>query len=212
MGDFELEGGAARARRWRRRRRRRGGDHDDDDAPLQEEEEEEEVESGSPEVPALRRTRHSGGGRVESKSPPARRPSRKRKKGEECEACGGDDDAHAFLLCDGCAKVHHFYCLPRPLIAKPRRKDVPEWYCASCSDAIHEEADGGAALRVGSEVRCVVDGSHRLAVVDSLKPGHALLHYRDYSATAPADGWVTSTGLVRSSAAARCGRSRARCN
>jgi hypothetical protein len=35
---------------------------------------------------------------------------------QKCESCGCGDDAGRIMLCDGCDKCYHIYCLPRPLL------------------------------------------------------------------------------------------------
>ncbi|KAL5108480.1 PHD and RING finger domain-containing protein 1 [Taenia crassiceps] len=46
----------------------------------------------------------------------------------ECEICHSPEDEAYLLLCDGCDKGYHTYCLPNPL------SEIPEgdWFCPSC--------------------------------------------------------------------------------
>lgn len=45
-----------------------------------------------------------------------------------CEICHSPEDEACLLLCDGCDKGYHTYCLPTPL------SEIPEgdWFCPSC--------------------------------------------------------------------------------
>ena len=44
---------------------------------------------------------------------------------QKCESCGCGDDADRSLLCDGCDKCYHIYCLPRPLLEVPSPSPNP---------------------------------------------------------------------------------------
>ncbi|XP_076638014.1 ATP-dependent chromatin assembly factor large subunit isoform X2 [Colletes latitarsis] len=50
----------------------------------------------------------------------------------QCRICRRRRDAEKMLLCDGCNKGHHLYCL------KPKLTTVPEgdWYCKTCKPPI----------------------------------------------------------------------------
>lgn len=50
-------------------------------------------------------------------------------KGEVCEICKAEHDADKILLCDGCDRGFHIYCLDPPLASVPTNE---EWYCTSC--------------------------------------------------------------------------------
>ena len=45
-----------------------------------------------------------------------------------CRICKRKNDPESMLLCDGCNRGHHTYCL------KPKLKSIPEgdWYCKEC--------------------------------------------------------------------------------
>jgi hypothetical protein len=63
-----------------------------------------------------------------------------------CEICGKQDNAWALMLCGGCAKGHHIYCLSPPLSAVPTR----EWICPACEAA-------GLTLKIVAERKRVAD-------------------------------------------------------
>ncbi|KAK1614321.1 hypothetical protein QYE76_019838 [Lolium multiflorum] len=46
-----------------------------------------------------------------------------------CEACGSGDDADELLLCDGCDRGVHIFCL-RPILP---RVPAGDWFCPSCT-------------------------------------------------------------------------------
>ncbi|KAF8341476.1 PLU-1-like protein-domain-containing protein [Cantharellus anzutake] len=48
--------------------------------------------------------------------------------GDYCEVCKGLDNDEKMLLCDGCERGFHTYCLDPPLAAIPKG----QWYCHSC--------------------------------------------------------------------------------
>ncbi|WVO18096.1 hypothetical protein L204_105797 [Cryptococcus depauperatus] len=50
-------------------------------------------------------------------------------KGEVCEICGDGHSAEKILLCDGCDRGFHIYCLDPPLAVVPIHE---EWFCTSC--------------------------------------------------------------------------------
>lgn len=56
------------------------------------------------------------------------------KPGKEvsCETCLQPDNEHLMLLCDGCDRGFHTYCLPEPLDAVPIE---PVWLCHDCINA-----------------------------------------------------------------------------
>ena len=49
-----------------------------------------------------------------------------------CTECGGGERAELMLLCDGCDRGYHMYCLTPPLHAMPT---TPTWFCQACVDA-----------------------------------------------------------------------------
>ena len=71
-------------------------------------------------------------------SPPAPAASDDEREYEEifCAACNSGDDDEKLILCDGCPKAYHTYCL------KPKLKRIPagDWFCPSCA----LPADGAA--------------------------------------------------------------------
>ena len=46
----------------------------------------------------------------------------------KCRICRRKNDPDKMLLCDGCDRGHHLYCL------KPKLKKIPDddWYCTEC--------------------------------------------------------------------------------
>jgi hypothetical protein len=48
---------------------------------------------------------------------------------EQCVVCESADDEAIMLLCDGCGKGYHTYCLMPPL---PHVPDVEVWVCPQC--------------------------------------------------------------------------------
>lgn len=58
--------------------------------------------------------------------------------GEEeiaCQACGSDGDDAKMVLCDGCPRGYHIYCL------SPKLRRVPkgDWHCPTCNPPEQEE-------------------------------------------------------------------------
>ncbi|KAK6904001.1 hypothetical protein I203_107513 [Kwoniella mangroviensis CBS 8507] len=51
------------------------------------------------------------------------------KKGDICEICRYGHTAEKILLCDGCDRGFHTYCLDPPLSSVPANE---EWFCTSC--------------------------------------------------------------------------------
>ncbi|WWC67689.1 uncharacterized protein I206_101601 [Kwoniella pini CBS 10737] len=51
------------------------------------------------------------------------------KKGDICEICRFGHAAEKILLCDGCDRGFHTYCLDPPLASVPANE---EWFCTSC--------------------------------------------------------------------------------
>ena len=104
-----------------------------------------------------------------------------------CEICASTEDESNTLLCDGCDKCFHIYCLPRPMI------EVPEgdWYCLACSDAKAKEA--GLPYRVGCELRCRdEEGNWSTAIMEAMGPDGVLVHHLVRLRGAAADKeWVS---------------------
>ncbi|ORY26874.1 PLU-1-like protein-domain-containing protein [Naematelia encephala] len=66
----------------------------------------------------------------ESLSPPPRPKSPvEYKKGDNCEVCLSGGHPEKMLLCDGCDRGFHIYCLDPPLAAVPTNE---EWWCTPC--------------------------------------------------------------------------------
>ena len=45
-----------------------------------------------------------------------------------CEICGGGENDEQMLLCDGCNRGYHLYCLNPPMAAIP----TTDWFCMNC--------------------------------------------------------------------------------
>ncbi|KAI7904086.1 uncharacterized protein BX663DRAFT_506344 [Cokeromyces recurvatus] len=54
---------------------------------------------------------------------------------DTCEICGKNEDEDKLLLCDGCNRGYHMYCL------KPRLTSIPktDWYCIQCLTAVGKD-------------------------------------------------------------------------
>ena len=101
-----------------------------------------------------------------------------------CQVCGLEEDDDSSLLCDGCDKCYHIYCLPRPLIEIPS----DDWYCSACSDAHARSVD--LPYRVGCELRYRTEpGIWATGIAESMGPKGVRLHcpsaYNDVG-----DDWV----------------------
>ena len=51
--------------------------------------------------------------------------------GDYCECCRGVHDENKILLCDGCDRGWHLYCLV------PKKRSIPknDWFCTGCKEA-----------------------------------------------------------------------------
>lgn len=52
-----------------------------------------------------------------------------------CEICKRNENDDALLLCDGCNRGYHLYCLKPPLSSVPKT----DWYCLHCLTAIGKD-------------------------------------------------------------------------
>eukprot|EP01118_Nematostelium_gracile_P010570 TRINITY_DN365_c0_g1_i2.p1 TRINITY_DN365_c0_g1~~TRINITY_DN365_c0_g1_i2.p1 ORF type:complete len:846 (-),score=181.48 TRINITY_DN365_c0_g1_i2:4-2541(-) len=52
-----------------------------------------------------------------------------------CELCGSSCDDEKLLLCDGCDRPYHTYCLTPPLLEVPSSS----WYCTPQCEALHQK-------------------------------------------------------------------------
>jgi len=52
-----------------------------------------------------------------------------------CELCGSTSDDDQLLLCDGCDRAYHTYCLIPPLKAVPKQA----WYCTRACEKLHQK-------------------------------------------------------------------------
>ena len=98
-----------------------------------------------------------------------------------CEVChSGLDDVH-MLICDGCDKLFHLFCLDPPL------KQVPDgdWFCNECqghSDAVNSDVEIEAC-----------DGF----VIEQRKRPRSDRHLReDEGIGFPSDGWQTAIAVI----------------
>lgn len=51
---------------------------------------------------------------------------------DDCVVCGKGDDEDQILLCDGCGRGYHTFCLDLPFVTVPEEGD---WYCPDCRSA-----------------------------------------------------------------------------
>jgi len=63
-----------------------------------------------------------------------------------CEICGSKSDEDSMLLCDGCDKGYHTYCIEPPI------EEVPEgdWFCPKCQEKKEGGTPGSAETKRGS--------------------------------------------------------------
>ena len=102
-----------------------------------------------------------------------------------CEECGGIEDGINMLLCDGCDKGFHIYCLARPMLEVPDG----DWFCKRCSDKSAQEAH--LPYYVGCELRCKDQyGEWCSAVVDAMSPEAVLVHYHGRGVGDVNDEWI----------------------
>ncbi|KAL1532063.1 Histone-lysine N-methyltransferase atxr6 [Salvia divinorum] len=71
----------------------------------------------------------------EAKIAPRKRPRSRKRESEDysetqCEKCGSGEYPSELLLCDGCDRGFHLFCLRPVLVAVPRGS----WFCPSCSN------------------------------------------------------------------------------
>jgi len=109
-----------------------------------------------------------------------------------CQICSGQEDNPKMLLCDGCDRGFHFYCLPRPMLRLPPGEN---WWCEACSNSC--AATAGLPYRVGGALRAreaadegeegdesVLAADWRQGIVDSIGCGSAseiqvLVHFSE---------------------------------
>lgn len=71
-----------------------------------------------------------------SPMPESRKRSKSMQEGEKdytdvcCEKCGSGERPSELLLCDGCDRGFHLFCLRPVLVAVPKGR----WFCPSCSN------------------------------------------------------------------------------
>ncbi|XP_073465240.1 bromodomain adjacent to zinc finger domain protein 1A [Aquarana catesbeiana] len=65
-----------------------------------------------------------------------------------CKVCRKKGDSESMLLCDGCERVHHIYCV------RPKLKFIPdgEWFCAVCRPRRRGRKPGRQKPSVDSDV------------------------------------------------------------
>jgi hypothetical protein len=76
---------------------------------------------------------------------------------DHCIICASAKDPSKLLICDGCEKVYHLYCLTPPLAKVPRGK----WFCPDCHRAkyptpAYERSAFGMTLDEFREVRSTI--------------------------------------------------------
>jgi histone demethylase JARID1 len=54
---------------------------------------------------------------------------------DTCEICQKNENEEKLLLCDGCNRGYHMYCLSPPLSSIPRT----DWYCLQCLTAVGKD-------------------------------------------------------------------------
>ena len=81
-----------------------------------------------------------------------------------CEVCDQTNHETQMLLCDGCEKGYHTYCL------KPKLKDIPRgaWYCPACKGSKQRPREKAEVLTPEQEAR--------LTVLDKFKRAYARDH------------------------------------
>lgn len=82
-----------------------------------------------------------------------------------CEICSNSDREECMLLCDGCNRGYHLYCLNPPLA------DVPQgsWYCDNCFSSEENDSENEVAELI-EDVRDMGEPSSRLRTNVSRAP------------------------------------------
>ena len=82
--------------------------------------------------------------RTRARTPPGPRPEAAAAGDDDdvrCEACGSGDAAPELMLCDGCDRGFHIFCL-RPILP---RVPAGDWYCPSCRSPASSKSQSAAA-------------------------------------------------------------------
>ena len=98
-----------------------------------------------------------------------------------CEVCqSGLDDVH-MLICDGCDKLFHLFCLDPPL------KQVPDgdWFCKECR---------GYSEAVSSDVE--IEACDGFVIEQRKRPRSDMYLREDEGIGFPADGWQTAIAVI----------------
>ncbi|KAG1175086.1 hypothetical protein G6F70_004532 [Rhizopus microsporus] len=72
---------------------------------------------------------------------------------DTCEICHKNEDEENLLLCDGCNRGYHLYCLTPPLSSVPKT----DWYCLQCLTAVGKDygfEDGSEYTLAGFQKVC----------------------------------------------------------
>lgn len=78
-------------------------------------------------------------------------------QGAACEICNDGGNGNALLLCNGCEKGAHTFCLTPPLAAVPD----DDWFCEQCKACA---TDPSVATALGIAAALSDDGARLLVV------------------------------------------------
>lgn len=82
-----------------------------------------------------------------------------------CEICNNSDREECMLLCDGCNRGYHLYCLSPPLAEVPQGS----WYCDNCFSSEENDSENDVAALI-EDVRDLGEPSTRLRTINRTAP------------------------------------------
>eukprot|EP01119_Soliformovum_irregulare_P013651 TRINITY_DN365_c2_g1_i5.p1 TRINITY_DN365_c2_g1~~TRINITY_DN365_c2_g1_i5.p1 ORF type:complete len:802 (-),score=223.32 TRINITY_DN365_c2_g1_i5:464-2869(-) len=94
-----------------------------------------------------------------------------------CQLCGSTDDDDHLLLCDGCDRGYHIYCLDPPLKCVPKQS----WFCSTGCETLYAK---GCDLCAGME-----DEEHML-LCDSCDKGFHMYCLNPPLSSVPTGDWI----------------------